>query len=216
MLQAALLIAAFWVAVFEIRRHAPDSDESLRFVLGLGLGAVFAHLAWALLNFAQLVNHPRALLDLTTGFTVLAVPLGLFATARGASRRYLAIALGSLPRALATARAGCLVAGCCHGTLLPHPSLGLLYHPTQALEIAGLMALHVAVRRSPPRAVPALVLIGFGSIRLAVEPWRAPPPLGEGLLPAWTLAALWICAGLGLALDARPLCAIGGRVVKSA
>ncbi len=205
MLQAAMLIAAFWVAVFEFRRHAPDSDESLRFVLGLGLGAVFAHLAWALLNFAQLVNHPWALLDLTTGFTVLAVPLGLRATARGASRRYLSIALGSLPRALATARVGCLVAGCCQGTtLLSHPSLGLSYHPTQALEIAGLMALHVAVRRSPARAVPALVLIGFGSIRLAVEPWRAPPPLGDGLLPAWTLAALWVCAGLGLALDSSP------------
>ena len=66
------------------------------------------------------------------------------------------------------------------------------------------MALHGAVRRSPPRAVPALVLLGFGSIRLAVEPWRAPPPLGDGLLPAWTLAALWVCAGLGLALDSSP------------
>ena len=40
--------AAFWVAVLAFR-----SDHALRFVLGLGLGAILARLGWALLHFAQ-------------------------------------------------------------------------------------------------------------------------------------------------------------------
>ncbi len=200
MMQIVLLFAAFWVAVFQFRRHGPEPKESLRFVLGLGLGAVLAHLVWALLNLPQVIQPPWAFLDPTTGFTVLAVPLGLLVTAAGAPGRYLSMALASLPLTLATARVGCLFAGCCHGTPLPFDSLRV--HPTSLYEIVGLLALHYVVRRAPARVRLPLVLGGLGGIRLLVEPFRAAPPLGEGLLPAWLLAAAWLGLGLGLALRA--------------
>ena len=101
---------------------------------------------------------------------------------------------------MATARAGCLVAGCCHGARIPDATLGLVRYPTQAFEIAGFVLLHLTVRRTAQPAAAAVVLIGFGLIRWVVEPLRAPPPLGEGVLPTWSLAAAWVATGLGFAL----------------
>ncbi len=44
------------------------------------------------------------------------------------------------------------------------------------------------------------VLAGFGLIRLAIEPLRAMPPLGEPLFPAAWIAAAWIAGGGMLAI----------------
>jgi hypothetical protein len=88
-----------------------------------------------------------------------------------------------LPLALATARLGCAAAHCC-GPLAP-----------LALDAAGLVALYALVRRTRAERAAPLVLLGIGALRLAIEPLRAPPPLGPPLLPAAWIAAAWIAVG---------------------
>jgi len=237
-LQLLAWSGAFWIAVGGFLRGATPSGAGIagaagraggagrgpgfssatyRCVLGLALGAVLAHLAWALLHAAAVATHPAALLNPAAGFTVLAVPLGLLATApwRASSERrtaYLAAAFVPLPFALAVARLGCLAAGCCHGTPTELPwgislaaaelraahgglfAAGPGLHPTPLYESAGLLALGLAVRRLPRDWVAPAVLAGFGALRLAVEPWRAPPPLGPPLVPPALLAAAWLLA----------------------
>lgn len=180
-LQHAILFAAFWTAVARYRGGKP-----LRFVAALGLGALLAHLGWGLLHADHARDPLAAGLDPTAGFSVLFVPLGLLALERSAA------ALRALPLALAVARAGCLVAGCCAG---PHGE------PVPALEIAGWIALHAAAARTPDAAVPPLVLAGFGALRLLLEPLRAAPPLGPPVVPAEALAAAWLVLALALALQ---------------
>ena len=191
LLQTAALCAAFWTAVLLFDRRAPAADQ-VRFVVGLGLGAVFAHLGWALLHGSAVWDHPWSLLDPTAGYCVLFVPLGMLVATRQAA------AFACLPLALAVARLGCLVAGCCHG------ANGEL---TPLAEIAGLVALHTGVRRLPERWVAPAVLAGFGLVRLAVGPWRAPPALGEPAFPAAAIAALWIAVAAywGLLPKLRPV-----------
>ena len=139
-----------------------------RFVAGLALGAACAHAGWALLHLDEVRAHPWALLDPTTGFAVLFVPLGLAALERSAA------AFAALPLALAVARLGCLAAGCCHGPA---------GEPTPLAEVTGLVALHFAVRRLPSCGILPAVLVGFGLLRLVLEPWRAQPPLGPPAMP---------------------------------
>jgi hypothetical protein len=183
-LQILALCGAFWTAVFLFHRREP-TDRSVRFVLALGLGALFAHVGWALLHLPLVREHPWAVLDPAKGFCVLFVPLGPLLLAPWGT------ALSTLPLAIAVARLGCLAAGCCGGAN---------GEPTQLYEIAGLVALHTAVWRLPDRWVTPAVLAGLGLVRLAVEPWRAAPPLGEPMVSAATLAALWVALGLFLAV----------------
>jgi hypothetical protein len=67
-------------------------------------------------------------------------------------------------------------------------------HPTALYEAAACAGLHFALR-ARPRARAAVALAGLGGVRLAVEPLRAAPPLGEPLVdPAWLAALLVVCA----------------------
>jgi hypothetical protein len=129
-------------------------------------------------------EHPWAVLDPAEGFCVLFVPLGPLLLAPWGT------AFSTLPLAIAVARLGCLAAGCCGGAN---------GEPTPLYEIAGLVALHTAVWKVPDRWVTPAVLAGLGLVRLAVEPWRAAPPLGEPMVSAATIAALWVALGLFLA-----------------
>jgi hypothetical protein len=174
------LFAAFWTAVLLFNRD-DFARGHVRFVLGLGLGAVFAHLGWALLHLPAVQQHPWSILDPTAGFSVLFVPLGLLVLAPWPQ------AFATLPLALAVARLGCLVGGCCHGPA---------GEPTPLYEIGGLLVLHAVAARLPARWITPAILAGFGFIRLATEPLRATPPLGDPLIPASAIAAAWVVAPL--------------------
>jgi hypothetical protein len=95
------------------------------------------------------------------------------------------------------ARLGCLAAGCCAGAATPGWAARAgapPAHPVALYEIAGLAALHGIVTRVGTGRVMPLALVGIGALRLAVEPFRA-PPLGPPLVPSWLLAACWCAAG---------------------
>jgi len=211
-LQLVPLSAAFWVALFSYERS--EGEHGRRFVAGLVLGGALAHLGWAALYADRLLAQPAALLA-PAGFCVLFVPLGPLVVApwrasRAERDRFLAAALASLLPALATARVGCLVAGCCGGipTDLPWGMRlagdPIARHPTALYDIAGLLALSRIARRLPPERVAPAVLVGLGLLRLAIDPLRALPPLGPPLWsPGW-IAALWIALGLRIGSRRAP------------
>jgi hypothetical protein len=208
-IRIVFLLASFWVALQAFRRCHPTPGESIRFVLGLGLSALLAHLGWAALHLDALRAQPWAILDLSTGFTVLAVPLGLQLSGWGAGPRHLSAALGALPLALVTARAGCLFQDCCSG--IPTGLSWPLHHPTALYEMMGLALLQLGVRQLSRRErfrafVAPWVLVGFGLIRLAVEPFRAIPPLGPPSISPCALAAGWVAVGLLVAARAGYSC----------
>ena len=205
--QPLALCAALWLALFEYQRRAPRTTDAARFVLGLGLGALLAHLGWALLHASALRLQPAALFELRSGFSILFVPLGplLVAPWRAGRRRawsFAGTALGCLPLAFCAARVGCLVAGCCHGTPTTLPwglvrgEAGIGVHPTPLYEMAGWLLLHASTRRVRASRVAPLALVGFGLVRLAVAPWRAEPPLGAPDISPSALAAGWLVLGV--------------------
>lgn len=210
-------LVGFWVAVAVHARRSPDGEGSLRLPIGLALGALLAHLGWAILHLDEVSRHPLALLDVSTGMSVLFVPLGLLLVAlpapRDERRRFLAAALGSLPLALAMARVGCVVAGCCHGITsdvawaLPLGPDEQMRHPTALYEIAGLLGLATAVHLLPAGLTASAVLVGMGALRLMLEPLRSPPPLGEPVVSVSLVAAGCVVTGLLLARPLEP----GGR-----
>ncbi|GAG34308.1 unnamed protein product, partial [marine sediment metagenome] len=168
--QLLCLCVAFWVAVMMYRGRAP-----LRFVAGLVLGALFAHLGWALLRVDVIAARPSLLLDPGTGYCVLFVPLGMFLAAPWREgwvdvEAFLAGALATLPLALATARLGCLLLGCCDGagTGRVWPSR----HPVALYDMTGLTLLHLVLSRAPQPFVPPAFCVGFGGLRLLLEPLR--------------------------------------------
>jgi hypothetical protein len=148
------------------------------------------------LHWPAIELHFAALLDPARGLTVLFVPLGLLLLERSPA------AFASLPLALAVARLGCLAAGCCHG---PEGE------PTPLYEIGGLVVLHGVICHLPARSLTPAVLAGFGLIRLANEPIRAMPPLGEPLVPVAWIAAAWVTGGgmLAIASARTPRAALG-------
>ncbi len=119
-------------------------------------------------------------------------------------QRQLAVSLAPLPWALGVARLGCLAAGCCLGAPSDSSLSDMERHPVALYECGALLALGAAVRRLPPARRAPAVLAAFGGVRLVLEPLRAPPLLGEPLVPVELLAALWVAIGVVLALRSRP------------
>lgn len=227
--QPVALCGAFWVAVVRFQGAHPG-----RFVLGLALGAAFAHVGWLALHADRVASAGGWLASPLRGLSVLFVPLGpaLCACALGGSSRrwqFAGQAARALPLALACARVGCAVVGCCGGVRVADETVAwvssasfgwagsafdgsyVVRHPTALYEAVGWLALHCAMRRieqgtarplAEPRVV-ALFAVGLGAIRLVVEPWRAPPPLGEPWIPVDSIAALWIAIGVGVGVAAR-------------
>lgn len=199
-LQPIAWCAAFWMALALYSRRA-QPQRHVRFTLSLALGAFLAHVGWLLLHapaiWPALCARPGLLLDPSLGYCVLFVPLGPLLLERSAA------AFASLPLALAVARLGCLTAGCCLGTptLAAWAVAGL--HPTGLYEIGGLLALQAAVSRAAPRFAAPVVLGGFGLLRLAIDPLRAAPPLGEPLVAPAVLAGAWLALAAGLARRTR-------------
>jgi hypothetical protein len=187
-LRFVLLCAGFWSVVLAFRCRARRRSDRARLVAGLALGALLAHLGWALLHPGVVAADPLLLADPSRGHAVLFVPLGIVLAAlprhaRARRARFLAESLRALLPGLALARIGCLAAGCCAGAV--------------AHEAALLLAVAWLLRRVPPGLGPGLALGGLGAARLLVEPWRTPAPL-EPVLPAWLLAAGWLSTGLWL------------------
>ena len=152
----ALLCAAFWVALW---RFDAARTSGLRFVAGLALGALFARAGG-----------------------LLFAPAGLLLSAPLAAREratFLSAALPALPLAFATAKLGCVAAGCC---------------AVAGGEALGFAALGLAVRASP-RVGAGLALAGIGAVRLATLPLR--PEASLSALPA----LLWLVLD---ALRCRP------------
>jgi len=180
-LQLAAWCAAFWLAVSLHARREPRRRERAWFALALGLGAVIARVGHSLL-----FGGAGRMLDPREGFSVLFLPLGVFALAPSP------VAFSALPLALAVARLGCLAAGCCHG---------LGGEPLPLFEASALALLHPIVARGAPEAAAGRFAFAFGGLRLLESPWRPPVPAGAVATPA--LVALgWI--GLGaLLLGAR-------------
>jgi hypothetical protein len=200
---------AFWMAILDYLRRGGTAETGSRFVAGLALAAASAHLGWALLHLDGWMVHARAFLNPAAGHSVLFAPLGILVltpTMRGARGRYLAPALGSLPRAFAVARLGCLACGCCHGT---EGALGT--HPTRIYEIAGLLGLAAWTRRLPAAWVGPATLSGFGTLRLVTEPFRAPSLLGDPVIAPAALGFAWIAVGAAMAVVAsrHPLPSVG-------
>jgi hypothetical protein len=110
-------------------------------------------------------------------------------------------ALRVLPLAVAVARTGCIVAGCCGGRTLVLGA-GALTWPVPWIEAALFVALARALIGQPAARAGPRFCVGFGAVRLLVEPLRAAPALGTPVLsPAW-LALAWI--GLGLLWGRAP------------
>lgn len=200
---------AFWMAIFGYLHRGGPAESGVRFVAGLVLAASSAHLGWALLHLDEVMAHPRTLLHPAAGHSVLFAPLGVMALLpRGwaAREQYLGAALGSLPHAFAVARLGCIACGCCHGT----PGF-FGDHPTRLYEIAGLLGLAAWTRRLPRAWVGPATLSGFGALRVVIEPFRAPSPLGEPLIAPGALGMGWIAIGSAMAVAAsrRPRPVVG-------
>lgn len=187
LLQPVAWCAAFWTALLLYSRRARPA-RPIRFACALVLGAALAHAGWLLLHLPALAPalraRPQLALDPLVGFCVLFVPLGPLLLERSAP------AFASLPFAFAVARLGCLAAGCCAG-LPTRPGSSAGQHPVALYEIAGWLALGVAVSRADARCVAPLVLAGFGALRLLLDPLRSIPALGAPVVPPLALAGAW-------------------------
>lgn len=206
---------AFWVALLGYRGRFRT-----RFLFGLGFGALLGRLGWILLFLPgegawfsawpaganSLGALAAGLLQPGSGISLLFVPLGPIALApagRGrAARLFWASSARALAPAIAIARFGCIVAGCCSGRPLPlgsgAPDAGVWVYPTAAGEFLAWLFVSAWIFRLPQRRAPALFLLAFGGVRLVVQPLRADLPLGDPWLdPSW-IALAWLCLGLFL------------------
>jgi phosphatidylglycerol:prolipoprotein diacylglycerol transferase len=131
----------------------------------------------------------------------------------------------------ALGRVGCLINGCCYGlpTHLPwavcypggHPSLGVAVHPTQLYEAVLNLGLYALLewrhrRKRLKGEVFALYLIGYASLRLAVEFFRGDYKthyLGGWATPAQLISLGALVAGMALW---RALARAGGRAAPAA
>jgi hypothetical protein len=195
---------AFWLCVIVFWRRSSSVVECRRVIAALALGAVAARGGWALPHLHHVARSPAVLLDPAAGFSSLFVPLGpLAATPWGATREarriFLAEAFHVLPLGLAVARLGCLAAGCCGGIAMESPvavgGVSFANHPVPLYDAAGLLVLYLTGRRLPTSLVAPTVLVGFGCLRLFLEPLR---PSSEGSMAVEIICSSWIALGVSL------------------
>jgi hypothetical protein len=175
-LQIAAWCAAFWLALWLHARRTRDPRERMRFAWALGVGALLARAGHAVLwGEAGRIAEPSA------AFSVLFFPLGVLWLAPHAA------AFASLPLALATARLGCIAAGCCRGAA---------GEPLPFFEATAWVAVHLVLARGDPTRIPERFAFAFGGLRLAEAPWR--PPVGAAVVTPELVALLWIAVGAWL------------------
>jgi hypothetical protein len=186
----AMRFGGFWAAILEYRAIREEAPDDWRFVLGLLLGAVLAHLGWAVLSPAPSPRSLERVLDWQTGFASVFVLLGPVLTAPGRRhgdrrRRYLSGALLSLPLALATARLGCIAEGCCNGVLLPAPLAPLL-------DVGLLSTLRWAALRVDSPARPHALVIGLVAINSVNHLLRRSPGETSSEVAIAAAAVAWL------------------------
>ena len=208
---------AFWVALLGYR-----GPFRFRFLLGLGLGAILTRLGWLLLQApaflsplsrevggAAELGSPGTfalwLLQPGAGASVLFVPLGPMGLGLGLRRSggvgaFWASSARALAPAIAMARFGCVLAGCCSGRLWPGGTPGPWPHsagyPTALIEWAAWLGVSFLLFRIPREKVLGAFLLAFGGLRLVAEPLRESPPQGDPCLdPGW-IALGWLFLGL--------------------
>jgi len=194
--------AGLWVTFLGFEAWGGAADDLPRLAVGLVVGAGLAHLG--AIAVAPVPGASRlSQLASPTGFSMLFVPLGVLLAAAwprapGQPREplqpaFLTPALGGLCLGLAAARLGCILAGCCGGrfcTALGHAA------PTRWLEALGLVALACVSQRFARRAAGPWLLVGFGALRLATQPFRLPSAGETSFVPVYAVASAWVCAGL--------------------
>ena len=236
-------LSAGWIALRVFRVCEVDPGRAA----GLVLGACLAHLGWVAVHAGAIVDDAGVMglvrwLGLpTAGASVLFLPLGPIlvrgatvgadlarravrhSTPHLATRIALDADLRALIPALAVAKAGCHVLGCCAGIQasagseqwrlalsqwVDWPGLPGSPHPVAAYEMIALGALAWATR-APGRG--AIALAGFGAIRWASQSLRAAPPHGGSTEWVGWLCAGWIFIGMagivamaGIASARRP------------
>ena len=186
--QISLLLGAFWVATLRMVRQG--GREAPRLALGLVLGALMTHVVWCLAHAPS--TTLLSWLDPTRGSTLLGLPLGALLAApwrRGPARAYdfLATSWLALTPALAIARLGCLVAGCCPGVELP----------VELFEALAWLIASWLLTRLPRVWVPGAFLLLFGTVRLCLAPLRVPDPhASQAIASSEVIAASWIAVAV--------------------
>jgi phosphatidylglycerol---prolipoprotein diacylglyceryl transferase len=206
-------------------------------LLGGFLGGRLVYLATGGLRLP--FHWQEAVFPLTNGFSVFGVAAGmgvaLLAYARLRRHAFLRIldpVAAVLPFWMATARVGCLLAGCCHGRpagagwpwtvtftdpacAAPRALLGVPLHPAQLYEAAGDLVLGLVLARvlgrteagrARPGTCTAGFLVGYGVLRFALEFIRgdADPWLGPlSLGQGLALACVALGGAIALGRPAR-------------
>jgi hypothetical protein len=195
---------AFWLCVIVYWRRSSSVVERRRFIAALALGGAAARGGWALLHLERVARSPLELLDPAAGFSSLFVLLGPLAVGAGsateqARTRFLGEALGVLLLGIAVARLGCLAAGCCAGIAMESPlaiaGFSFANHPVPLYDVTGLLVLHLMAARIPTRLVVPTVLVGFGCLRLFLEPLR---PSSGGAMAVEIVCSAWIALGVSI------------------
>lgn len=218
---AALL---HWRAVGR-RLGLPEGIASdLAFLVMFG-GILGARALYVAANWSHYSAHPSEILRIDQGGLIfyggfLAAVAGVILMAR--VRRIPMWALGdftisAVPLGHALGRIGCLLNGCCYGTLCDLPwavhTAGAWRHPVQGYEALFDLALFVAlrallIRPHRPGAVVSLYLVAYGTWRFCIEFLRGDPRMEgwAGINASQTLSVALVLAGIavGLWLRLRP------------
>lgn len=120
----------------------------------------------------------------------------------------------ALPLGHALGRIGCLLNGCCYGSVCDLPwavnTAGAMRHPVQAYEAIFNLALFFVLRkrllkRGPDGWIIALYLLAYGAWRFIIEFWRGDARMAGafGLNASQTLSLSLVVLGLALSLVLR-------------
>lgn len=224
---SAMLALGFLAAVTLASRRAraarldPARIQTLSWVMIL-CGIVGARLTFVVLNWELFRSDPLEIFRLRHGGLVFYGGLGLGLGAGVLTMFFKKLPIGKtidlmtppLVLAHAVGRIGCFLNGCCYGkpTSLPwgvsFPGEGILRHPTQLYESAGLLILFFLLKRiersSPvPGRLFLIYGLSYGIWRFAIEFLRGDNPAALAGLTPFQLISLFLVAACGLGLAIR-------------